>query len=79
MDLQRERLLAAGLTALDVEQALSRDNQTVPGGNVKRGLSDLYLRPMAEYQTVAEVERTVIRTVDGRPVRVGDVAEVVDG
>jgi HAE1 family hydrophobic/amphiphilic exporter-1 len=79
VDLQRERLLAAGLTALDVEQALSRDNQTVPGGNVKRGLSDLYLRPMAEYQTVAEVERTVIRTVDGRPVRVGDVAEVIDG
>ena len=79
VDLQRERLRAAGLTALDVEEALARDNLTVPGGNVKSGLSDLYVRPMAEYQTVAEVERTVIRTVDGRPIRVGDVAQVIDG
>jgi hydrophobic/amphiphilic exporter-1 (mainly G- bacteria), HAE1 family len=78
VDLHRERLHAAGLTALDVQQALGRENLTVPGGNVKRGLSDVYVRPIAEYQTMAEIERTVVSTVGGRPVRVGDVAQVVD-
>jgi hydrophobic/amphiphilic exporter-1 (mainly G- bacteria), HAE1 family len=78
VDLHRERLRAAGLTALDVQAALGRENLTVPGGNVKRGLSDLYVRPIAEYQTLADIDRTVVTEVQGRPVRVGDVADVVD-
>jgi hydrophobic/amphiphilic exporter-1 (mainly G- bacteria), HAE1 family len=79
VDLHRDRLKAAGLTSLDVQQALARENITVPGGNVKAGMSDLYVRPLAEYHTRAEIERTVITTVEGRPIRVGDVAEVIDG
>ena len=79
IDLDRDRLKAAGLTALDVQQALGRENLTVPGGNVKSGLNDLYVRPMAEYQTLSDIERTVVQSVQGRPIRVGDVANVVDG
>jgi HAE1 family hydrophobic/amphiphilic exporter-1 len=79
VDLHRDRLRAAGLTALDVEQAIRRDNTTVPGGNVKAGLSDMYVRPVAEYRTVGEVGRTVVTNVDGNPVHTADVAEVVDG
>ena len=79
VDVHRERLRAAGLTALDLQQALGRENLTVPGGNVKRGLHDLYVRPISEYQTLGDIERTVVTTIDGRPVRVGDVADVIDG
>ena len=79
VDLHRDRLRAAGLTALDVEEALRRENTTVPGGNVKGGLSDLYVRPLAEFRTVGEIGRTVVTTVAGQPVHLQDVADVVDG
>ncbi|MFP3941099.1 MAG: efflux RND transporter permease subunit [Thermoanaerobaculia bacterium] len=79
VNLQRDRLKAAGLTALDVEQALESENVTLPAGDVKSGFSDLYVRAMGEYETVEQVARTVITRQDGMPIRVEDVAEVVDG
>ena len=81
VDLHRDRLRAADLTALDVRDAVARENVTLPGGNVKSGLADLYVRSLGEYQTVEEIERTVIATSpDGAlPIRVRDVAEVRDG
>ncbi|HVS16291.1 MAG TPA: efflux RND transporter permease subunit [Thermoanaerobaculia bacterium] len=78
IDLDRDRLLAAQLTALDVQEVLQRENTTLPGGNVKSGFSDLYVRAVGEYQSVEEIADTVIKIVDGRPVRVRDVANVRD-
>jgi HAE1 family hydrophobic/amphiphilic exporter-1 len=79
VQLHRDRLRASGLTALDVQQALLRENVTLPAGNVKSGTSDLYVRAMGEYPSVDAVARTVISTPRGKPVRVRDVATVVDG
>ncbi len=78
IELLRDRLRASGLTALDVQQALLRENVTLPGGNVKSGTSDLYVRAMGEYRSVAQVADTVITEVRGKPIRVRDVAEVRD-
>jgi len=78
VELARDRLKAAGLTPLDVEQAIDRENATLPGGNVKSGFSDLYVRALGEYQTVDEIARTVVTTIDDLPVRVRDVARVED-
>jgi len=78
VELHRDRLRAAGLTALDVQQALLRENVTLPAGNVKSGNSDLYVRAMGEYPSVEAVARTVVSSVRGKPVRVRDVATVRD-
>ncbi len=78
VELDRDRLKAAGLTALDVEEALARENVTLPAGNVKSGFEDLYVRALGEYRTVEEVARTVITQTNGFPIRVEDVAEVRD-
>ena len=78
VELQRDRLRAAGLTAVEVVDALGRENVTLPGGNVRQGFSDLYVRSMGELRTAGEAEQLVLRTVDGRPLRLGDVAEVRD-
>ncbi len=78
VDLERDRLRAAGLTALDVERALERENLTLPAGNVKSGYDDLYVRALGEYDSVPQIARTVIRNVGGKPVRVSDVAHVED-
>ncbi len=78
VELERDRLLAAGLTALDVRDALARDNVTLPGGNVKEGLSDLYVRALGEYRSLDEIARTVVAEAGGLPIRVADVATVRD-
>jgi len=78
VDLDRDRLKATGLTALDVEAALARNNVTLPGGNVKSGVSDLYVRPLGEYRTLDEIARTVIARRGDLPIRVRDVAQVRD-
>ena len=77
--LMRDRLRAAGLAASDVTEALARENVQLPGGNVKEGVNDLYVRTLGEYRSLDEIRATVITLQDGRPIRVRDVAEVVDG
>ena len=79
VNLQRDRLKAYDLSAAQVRQAISQSNVALPGGNVKEGLSDLYVRTQGEYQSLDEIRRTVVTTNDGMPVRVQDVATVVDG
>ena len=78
VELDRERLRATGLTALDVEEALSRDNATLPTGKVKSGLDDLYVRSLGEYRSLEQIELTVVATPGGRPVRVRDLGQVRD-
>ena len=79
VDLMRDRLSSSELTAQDVVQAIGRENVTLPGGNVKEGLSDLYVRSVGEFETVDDIAQTVITTVEGAPIRIGDVAHVSEG
>jgi HAE1 family hydrophobic/amphiphilic exporter-1 len=78
VELDRERLRATGLTALDVEQAVARDNVTLPTGTVKSGFDDLYVRTLGEYSSLEEIAQTVVAAPGGRPVRVRDLGEVRD-
>lgn len=76
IEAMRDRLLASGLTMDDIIQAVRTESSTTPGGNVQRGISELYVRSLGEYQNLDEIRNTVIRTVDGVPLRVRDVADV---
>src|SRR5690606_30641817 len=62
-----------------VQQAIARENASLPGGNVKEGIKDLYVRSLGEYTSVDEIANTVITYRNDAPVRVRDVADVVDG
>lgn len=79
VQLRRDRLKAAGLTASEVQQAIAQENVQLPGGNVKEGISDMYVRTLGEYESVDQIAQTVVTTREGTPIRVRDVAEVVDG
>jgi HAE1 family hydrophobic/amphiphilic exporter-1 len=79
VQLRRDRLSAAGLTAEDVRAAIARENVKRPGGNVKEGVRDLYVRTLGEFTSVDEIAATVVTMRDGRPIRVRDVAQVLDG
>jgi len=78
VEVMRDRLLATGLTMDDIVGAIRTESGTTPGGNVQRGVSQIYVRSMGEYENLDEIRNTVIRTVNGVPLRVGDVSTVRD-
>ncbi len=77
--LKRDRLASSHLSAADVQQALQRENVTLPGGDMREGISDMYVRTRGEFRSLDEIAGTIITMVDGKPIRVRDVAEVIDG
>jgi HAE1 family hydrophobic/amphiphilic exporter-1 len=76
IDVMRDRLLATGLTMDDIVQSVRNSSAAAPGGNVQRGISQLYIRSLGEYSNLDEISNTVIRTVNGVPLRISDVAAV---
>jgi HAE1 family hydrophobic/amphiphilic exporter-1 len=79
VDIIRDRLIASGLSTEQVQQAIANENANLPGGNVNSGVQRLYVRTLGEYKSIEEIANTVITTVDNKPIRVKDVAEVKFG
>ena len=79
VDLNRERMLSSEVTANDIIEALNRENINLPGGDIREGYRNFYVRTKGEFDDIEEIGHTVIRYVDGRPLRVSDVADVRHG
>ncbi len=75
--LSRQQLLAYGLTAGDVEQALRRQNVELPAGRIEGPGTNLTVRVTRQFETEDDFQRLVVgRGSDGYLVRLGDVARV---
>lgn len=74
--LDHHRIVAYGLTPLDVERAISAANAEIPGGRVEGESREFSVRTRGEISTSAEFENIVISETEGRTVRLRDVAEV---
>ncbi len=72
-------LVAYGLTLQDVTTALEENNRNVGGGTIESSGDALLLHGIGRLTTAEEIENVVIRTVDGVPVRVREVADVREG
>jgi multidrug efflux pump subunit AcrB len=59
-----------------VIQALQNENTTVPGGSIDIGSRAFSIKTSGSYESLEQVSNTVVAAVDGRSVRVRDVAEV---
>ncbi len=74
------KLQAYGLTAVDVERALSTQNLSLPSGAIETGPRHvLHSGLEGRVPTVEGIGRIVIREDNNHPVRVEDVARVEDG
>jgi cobalt-zinc-cadmium resistance protein CzcA len=74
-----EALVKYGFTIERVTEALERNNANVGGGQVTTSGQASVVRGLARVSTLPEIENIVIDSVDGTPVRVGDVADVEIG
>jgi cobalt-zinc-cadmium resistance protein CzcA len=74
-----ERLLQYSLTARDVVEAVERGNANAGGGVLVRDWEQVYLRGVGLLRDIPDIERIVLKSVNGTPVYLRDVAEVVIG
>ncbi len=75
--IDREALVARGLTVVDVEDALRRQNVELPAGAVQARDRTITVRLRREFTTVDEFRNLVLkRGDDGYQVRLGEVARV---
>src|SRR6202142_2443842 len=71
------KLVSYGLSLSQLEQALAANNTNAGGGFIERGEQALNVRAVGLMQTTGDIGATVLKTQNGTPVRVRDVAVVV--
>ncbi|PPC78495.1 acriflavine resistance protein B [Pokkaliibacter plantistimulans] len=74
-----QKLAAMGLSLSDLESAISTANSNSPLGSVSGDQTSLTIEASGQLKSAAEFARVIIANVDGKPVRLSDVAEVRDG
>jgi len=79
VDLKPEALRAQGLSAMDVNSAISRQNLIVPAGTEKIGSTEYDVRLNASTDKIEQLNDLPIRNKDGAVTFVRDVAFVHDG
>jgi heavy metal efflux system protein len=73
------RLMAYKLSFRDVMTALAANNANVGAGYIERNGEQYLVRTPGQVANVEEIKDIVIGSRNGVPVRIGDVAEVVEG
>src|SRR5690349_22748028 len=73
------RLVAYGLSVSQVEQALAANNVNAGGSFIQQGQQGLNVRAVGLMANTNDVGQTLLSAQNGTPVRVRDVAAVVEG
>ena len=73
------KLTAFGLTAVDLQDAMARQNVSAPAGSLQGGAMDMGLRVAGKVKSVEAIGAIVVKSGTDVPVRVRDVAVVEDG
>jgi cobalt-zinc-cadmium resistance protein CzcA len=71
------KLVSYGLSLSQVEQALAANNTNAGGGFIERGEQALNVRAVGLMQTTDDIAATVVKVQNGTPIRVRDLAVVV--
>lgn len=70
-------LAAAGLSLADLQAAIEAGNRNDGAGRLANGENALIVRAVGAIRTVGDLQALVLRSDDGRVLRLGDVATVV--
>ena len=79
IDLNPQALQAKGLSARDVENAITQQNQILPAGTAKIGTLQYTVKLNDSPDTVAEFNDLPIKTVAGATISMRDIGQVRDG
>jgi cobalt-zinc-cadmium resistance protein CzcA len=74
-----DRLLAYSLTLREIVAALEKNNENIGAGYIEKNGEQLLIRAPGQVRSVEEVESIIIKNVEGVPIYVRDVADVLLG
>lgn len=73
------KMQAHGISFEDLETAAQQSANTTTGGFVNTGPTEIMVRNLAMTVELDDIARTIIKTNEGRPITIGDLAKVVWG
>lgn len=71
-----DQLNASGVSVSEVFEALQRNNANTGGSYIEQNSNQYYIRGIGVVKNLEDVANITVKTVDGIPVKVGDVAKV---
>ncbi len=74
--IDEDRLRRSGLSTDAVVQRLRQENINVAGGTLKEGRTEYMVRTLNEYQTLEQIEETVLVRLEERQIRIKDIGRV---
>jgi heavy metal efflux system protein len=74
-----DKLVSYGLNIAQVEQQLTNNNTNAGGSFIEAGLQQINVRAVGLVDRVNDINRTVIATKGGAPIRIKDIAIVAQG
>jgi cobalt-zinc-cadmium resistance protein CzcA len=73
------KLVEYGLSIADVEQQLTNNNVNAGGSFIQQGLQQVNVRSVGLFDNVQDIGKTVLKTQNGTPIHVRDIATVMQG
>ena len=74
-----QKLLAFNVTLDELIEALKKNNENRGAGYIERNGQQFLVRSPGQLQSIEEIEQVVVKSHEGVPVQVGDLAEVAIG
>lgn len=79
VDVDPDRMRAAGITLNQVMDAVRNSNIDVGAQTIEINLAEYFVRGLGYVKNVEDIEQSVVKVNDNTPIRVGDVARVSMG
>ncbi len=79
VNVDKDKLKLYGLSMAAINQAIAAANVEFPTGKLKSTEEQMTVRLAGKYKSVTDLENLILTTNGTSPIRLGDVADVVDG
>jgi heavy metal efflux system protein len=77
--LDPDKLISYGLTISQIQQQLQNNNSNAGGSFIEEGLQQINVREVGLFDRVDDIAKTVIKTQNGTPLHISDIAQVQQG
>ncbi len=71
-----QKLANSGITPANIKEAITSQNQLVQAGNFEAGTMEVRVDAVGTFQSLEEIENLIITGIDGRQIRLQDLASV---
>ncbi|UCS94877.1 efflux RND transporter permease subunit [Echinicola marina] len=78
VNLDLNKMEAYGISPLQVNQAIAQANLDFPTGKLKSDEEQILIRLAGKFKSVTEIGDLIVSYTDGSPIKIQDIAEVVD-